>query len=255
MARQKIKLNESNYVNGSPFSIDIKRMALKTIKSRYSDGDQDITELVKLGLKNGDTYLKIKDNSKILSVEFDGKGVSSQEELTQLIWGIYGANEDDETNLNHLGTAIAAALSKSPLEVIIETHDNGEQICMGLDKSFKPTMYEPNSRLKGNRVTIVKSKDSSGDMSDTSSLGFLDTIIQSSKLYKHNQRIKKIKGITQFSDKDVTINGRRNKKGFKFKNSLFQKEYQIGGSKIVLSIPNNFAKNHKTIKYFSNNVP
>jgi len=74
---------ESKYAKGLPFTLDFKKMFEKTVASRFKGGDQDIIESTKLGIENSKSFVDIKENKKHFSVEFDGQGVSSEEDLVK----------------------------------------------------------------------------------------------------------------------------------------------------------------------------
>lgn len=253
------EIPEENYIKGLPFTLDFKKMFEKTITSRFKSEEQDIIELTKLGIENSDSFVDVKENKNSFSVEFDGQGVSSEEDLVKLMLSLYSGKSEGEIKLKRFGTAITAALSKKPLEILVETHHDGDSICMVVDRSFKPKIYKPSQIVKNNKIIVVKRKPNIGTaFADTFHTmcwpvhGLVNKIKKSPNILR--KRREKIAQIAEYTDKKVTYNGKQYNKGFKFENALFQEEYKIRESRILLSVPSKNYDN-KTLSYLKNDIP
>lgn len=249
---------ESKYAKGLPFTLDFKKMFEKTVSSRFKGGDQDVIESTKLGIENSESFVDIKENKRYFSVEFDGQGVSSEEDLVKLMLSLYSKKSDNNGQLNRLGTAITAALSKKPLEILVETHHNGDGICMVVDSNFKPQIYKPEHKVINNKITVVKRKTDL-KLVATDALSTLTwpvrKIVNQFVVSDSDAKLEKIIKIAEYTDKEVTYNNKKCSKGFKFENALFQEEYKIGDSRLVLAIPlENHGKHKKTI-YLKDDIP
>lgn len=251
-----VEKKESTYVKGLPFTLDFKKMFEKTIASRFKEGDQDVIESTKLGIENSKSFVDIKENKRYFSVEFDGQGVSSEEDLIKLMLSLYSEKSENSGKLNRLGTAITAALSKKPLEILVETHHNGDGICMVVDSNFKPQIYRPEHNIKNNKITVIKKK-TDFKLVAANALKVLTWPMLKIRNKKNDLdiRLEKIVNIAEYTDKKVTYNNKKCNRGFKFKDTLFQKEYTIGDSRLVLAIPlKNYGGSKKTI-YLKDEIP
>jgi hypothetical protein len=252
MAEEKIttlegKLNNPRkYKEGLGFTIDLKRAFEKTIESRYKeDSDQDLVELLRMGLENSESYVKIKDTPEIFSVEFDGDGVSSGDDLVKLMLSIYGGKSlKGSQKFQRLGAALGASLAKKPLEIIVETHNKGEGIRMLVPPDLKPQIYKPDHEVKTNKVIIKRGKLARKKLKKP--------------LFRRTDpfelRKEKVRNMSKYVTNIISYNGKKYNKGLNFNDAIIQAEYTINDTKIVLAISEKENLSDKTITFLNNQV-
>ena len=280
------KKNEIEYRKGLPFTLDYKQMIRKSIESRFNNPTQGIIELTKLAVENSYEIVNIIDKPRRFSVEFDGEGISSEDELKSLLKDVLSSKDDDK-RFNRFGDAIIAALAANPKEIYIETGNGDGTLCMTIGKEFKTV--KTNNPFTTNRITVRK-KDglaeavtnyfrtinpamAKKDMGRAAS-GMLkngkealrhpiDTCVEmlgdSFEFILRKVTVDRdIRDIVKYTDKKVRYNKRKFiQGGFSQKNALFQKEYNVGESHILLSIPKrNSSKDYKKkITFLKDTLP
>jgi len=256
------------YTEGLPFTLDNAEMLKKTIKNRFHNKNEYLSQLARLGIINGKTGVDIKNTNKNIAVTFDSDAKLTREELENLIYDIYDGNPNSIENpnnpkLQNFGLSIAAALASEPKEIVIEVNGtNNNAFRMTIDKNFllKPKITDLKSPIKTTKITVIK--DPKSKSKPVEFKGILDyltkdkseiigDLIDSIHDSYHQLRYGmddtsklQIEIASRFSQIDVKLNNKKINQGLHLEDRLFEKSYTLkDGSTAVLSYPkNHFSK-------------
>jgi len=152
--QQDIEINK-----GLPFTVDFKRMLEKSLESVKASPEDGLTQLLKMVIDSDSDKIIINDTPGELSVRFDGKGISTEDELVKTILGIYAEEKNSNPDsMQGFGRALITYLAANPQSIKLETKSNGGSLCMIIDNEFRPIVYTGEKDIIENRITVIKEK-------------------------------------------------------------------------------------------------